>query len=68
MEIFAFFGSLIGLLFTLAYVTFAVVAIFSILGSTKYTGGLKALWVLAVIAFPFLGSLIWFLVGRNSHG
>lgn len=55
-------------LISIAYVAFAIAAIISILRSTNYTSGLKALWALAVIAFPFLGSLIWFLVGRNSGG
>ena len=68
MEIIGVMGALVSVLISIAYVAFAVAAIISILRSTNYTGGLKALWVLAVIAFPFLGSLIWFLVGRNSRG
>lgn len=68
MEIFAVLGALVSFLISIAYVVFAIAAIISILRSTNYTGGLKALWILAVIAFPFLGSLIWFLVGRNSRG
>ncbi|WP_150460364.1 PLDc N-terminal domain-containing protein [Nesterenkonia ebinurensis] len=65
MEIFAV---LVSALIGLAYIAFAIAAILSILNSRSYTSGLKALWVLAVLAFPFLGSLVWFLVGRNSSG
>lgn len=58
----------IGLLFTIAYIALAIAAIVSILNSRSYTSGLKALWILAVLAFPLVGSLVWFIVGRNSHG
>lgn len=63
---FDFIGVIIGGIFSLAYIALAIAAIVSILGSSKYTSGLKALWVLGVLAFPFLGSLAWFIVGRNS--
>lgn len=58
------FGFLIGI----GYLVLVIAAIISIINSTNYTSGLKALWVLAVLAFPFLGSVIWFVVGRNSRG
>lgn len=58
----------LGVLISGAYMAFVVLALVSIVRSTNYTAGLKALWFLAVIAFPFLGSLLWFLVGRNSSG
>lgn len=61
-------GMWFGVIIMLAYVGFAIAAIVSILNSRAYTSGLKALWVLAVLAFPFLGSLVWFLIGRNSSG
>lgn len=61
-------GAVFGLIILVAYFVFAVAAIISIFNSRNYTSGLKALWVLAVLAFPFLGSLIWFLVGRKSSG
>lgn len=58
------FGFLIGI----GYLVLVIAAIISIINSTNYTSGLKALWVLAVLAFPFLGSVIWFAVGRHSRG
>lgn len=52
----------------IAYIVLVVAALGSIIGSRNYTPGLKALWALAVFAFPILGSIVWFLVGRDSHG
>ncbi|OZD12089.1 MULTISPECIES: PLD nuclease N-terminal domain-containing protein [Nocardiaceae] len=43
-----------------------VAALVSIVRSRSYTSSGKALWVLAVFAFPFLGPLVWFVWGRNS--
>lgn len=62
------FGMFLPVLFGLAVVVFAVAAIVSIVNSRGYTAGIKALWVLAVIAFPVVGSLVWFIIGRRSHG
>jgi hypothetical protein len=28
----------------------------------------KAVWVVAILVFPFLGSVLWFLLGRNRSG
>ena len=38
----------------------------TILRSRKLTGIGKVAWVIAVLAFPFLGSLAWFVVGRQG--
>lgn len=60
-------GALFSGLLTLAYIALAIAAIVSIINSRSYTSGLKALWVLAVLAFPLVGSLVWFFVGRTSR-
>lgn len=52
----------------LAWLALIITAFVSIAQSRSYSSGIKALWVLAVLAFPFLGPLAWFLIGRHSHG
>ncbi|EHS2295545.1 PLDc_N domain-containing protein [Enterococcus faecalis] len=42
-----------------------VCATVSILSSNK-DGGTKALWFLACISFPYLGSILWFSVGKKQ--
>lgn len=58
------------LLFILAifigYIALAVTAVVSIAGSYRLTGGGKALWIVMIIAFPFLGSIVWFIWGRKT--
>lgn len=43
-----------------------IAALISVLSSQVLTGGGKALWVLVVFAFPFLGPLGWFIWGRKQ--
>jgi 4-amino-4-deoxy-L-arabinose transferase-like glycosyltransferase len=50
----------------LAYVVFFLTALFSILGS-RQSGGMKLVWVVFAFCAPFLGPLLWFLVGRNDR-
>lgn len=50
----------------IAYLAFVIGALVSIIGSNRYTTGTKALWVLAVIIAPFIGSIIWFIWGRRG--
>ncbi|MEP5760850.1 MAG: PLD nuclease N-terminal domain-containing protein [Litoreibacter sp.] len=40
-------------------------AIVSILNS-KETSGLKAIWIVVVIAFPTVGFIVWYLAGPKS--
>jgi hypothetical protein len=49
----------------LGFLIFAGCALVSILGSGRYSSLGKLLWILAVFAFPFLGSLAWFTIGRK---
>ncbi|MGC0249441.1 PLD nuclease N-terminal domain-containing protein [Pseudactinotalea sp. Z1748] len=60
-------GGLVVVVFGLAWLALIVAALMSIAQSRNYTSGLKALWMLAVFALPFLGTLAWFLIGRHSH-
>ena len=46
-------------------VIFFVTALISILGS-GLTGGMKLVWVVFAFCAPFLGPLLWFLVGRKQ--
>ncbi|MGC0143693.1 PLDc N-terminal domain-containing protein [Pseudactinotalea sp. Z1732] len=61
-------GGLVVVVFALAWLALIVAALMSIAQSRNYTSGIKALWVLAVFALPFLGPLAWFLIGRHSYG
>ncbi|WP_394938243.1 PLD nuclease N-terminal domain-containing protein [Psychromicrobium sp. YIM B11713] len=54
------------LAFCLGLVIFFISALISVLGSSNLTAGGKALWILVVFAFPFLGPLGWFIWGRQK--
>ncbi|HEY2059886.1 MAG TPA: PLD nuclease N-terminal domain-containing protein [Amycolatopsis sp.] len=47
-------------------VVFFIAALVSILGS-GLTGGMKLVWVVFAFCAPFLGPLLWFLVGRKQN-
>ncbi|MET7993346.1 PLD nuclease N-terminal domain-containing protein [Amycolatopsis sp. NPDC005232] len=46
-------------------VVFFLAALVSVLGS-PLSGGMKLVWVVFAFCAPFLGPLLWFLVGRRS--
>lgn len=43
----------------------AVIAIISVVKSSR-TGGKKALWIIAILVFPFIGSIVYFVVGNKK--
>jgi cation transporter-like permease len=45
---------------------FFIAALVSIVGS-GLTGGMKLVWVVFAFCAPFLGPLLWFLVGRKQN-
>ncbi|GAA2818975.1 PLD nuclease N-terminal domain-containing protein [Saccharopolyspora taberi] len=49
----------------LAYAVLFIGALISILTSS-HSGGMKLAWVVFAFVAPFLGSLLWFLVGRGD--
>ncbi|GAB3157896.1 hypothetical protein GCM10027258_67840 [Amycolatopsis stemonae] len=49
----------------LAFAGLFLAALVSILGS-RLTGGMKLVWVIFAFCAPFLGSLLWFVVGRRD--
>ncbi|MGW7680347.1 PLDc N-terminal domain-containing protein [Kribbella sp. NPDC054772] len=56
---------LVGIL--IAYVLLVVGAFFSALFSSA-TAGMKLVWIVFIVMAPFIGSLLWFMVGkRNSQ-
>jgi hypothetical protein len=57
---------LVGLI-VLAYVVFFLGALISILGS-RQGGGMKLVWIIFAFCAPFLGPLLWFLIGRRTAG
>jgi hypothetical protein len=44
-----------------------IAALITILGSKRYTGGGKFLWLIVVFFAPLLGPIGWFLAGRNAQ-
>ncbi|MGW4484956.1 PLD nuclease N-terminal domain-containing protein [Amycolatopsis sp. NPDC004368] len=56
-------GGIIALI--LIPVVFFLGALISVLGS-PLGGGMKLVWIVFAFCAPFLGPLLWFLVGRRS--
>ncbi|MEU5547915.1 PLD nuclease N-terminal domain-containing protein [Streptomyces sioyaensis] len=50
---------------TLAYVGLFVSALISIIRSAL-SGGMKLIWVVFAFIAPFIGSSLWFLIGRRD--
>lgn len=51
----------------LAWLFFFLGALFGAIGS-RYSGGMKLVWCVLILVAPFIGSLLWYLIGRpNSH-
>ncbi|TVT22323.1 PLDc_N domain-containing protein [Amycolatopsis acidiphila] len=48
-----------------AFVLLVVGAVVSVLRS-RLTPGMKLVWVVFVFIAPFIGSLLWFLIGRKQ--
>ena len=62
------FGALgaTGLFILLAcYALLVIGAFFSALFSPQ-SGGMKLVWIIFIFIAPFLGSLLWFLVGKRN--
>ncbi|MFY7064626.1 PLDc N-terminal domain-containing protein [Nocardiopsis changdeensis] len=60
----AAFGLTAALLVAAAAVVFVVAAVISIIAS-RTDGGMKLVWLVLVVVAPFIGSALWFLVGRR---
>ncbi len=59
-------GILITLLVILFIFLLPLLALISALTS-DFPGNEKILWVLIIIVLPFLGSVLYFLIGRNQR-
>jgi hypothetical protein len=68
MTILFLFGA--GILLTLFIIFFIILlpllALFSVLTS-EFEGNDKIIWVLVIIFLPFLGSVLYFLIGRDRR-
>ena len=60
-----------GLLLTLFVILFIIllplVALISVLINDFLPGNEKLIWVLLIIFLPFLGSVLYFVIGRNRR-
>jgi hypothetical protein len=56
-----------GVVFAIAvgFALLFVAALVSVLRS-RQSGGMKLVWVVFAFCAPFLGSLLWFVIGRRS--
>lgn len=53
-------------LVALAVLSFALAAVVSIARTRDVTGFRALLWIVAVLALPVVGGILWFAVGRQS--
>jgi len=58
-------GAAAAMAITVAYGLLVLGALISILRS-RLEGGMKLVWCVFVFIAPFLGSLLWFFVGKRS--
>ena len=54
------------ILLTLVILVLWIAAIVSIVKHPHASTTAKVVWILVVLVFPFLGSLIWFVTGRRA--
>ncbi|MDI9893763.1 PLD nuclease N-terminal domain-containing protein [Rhodococcus sp. IEGM 1381] len=59
-------GLVIALVLTFGALFLFIAALISIIRSPNYTAAGRAVWIFVVLAFPFLGALVWFVWGRKS--
>ncbi len=52
---------------TIAALILWIAAIVSVLRTSRLTGGGKLLWIAVILAYPFLGSIGWFIAGRKAR-
>jgi Phospholipase_D-nuclease N-terminal len=65
MELFAGLGIIIGAFIFLSICFLWVIALIDILRS-DFRGNDKVVWVLVVVFFPLLGSILYFIIGRSK--
>ena len=64
--LFLFGGGLIVTVLVVMFIfLFPLIALISVL-TNEFKGNEKILWVLMIIFLPFLGSLLYFLIGRGQ--
>ncbi|EAR24970.1 hypothetical protein A20C1_06801 [marine actinobacterium PHSC20C1] len=56
---------ILGAVAIVAYFALIITALAQVFRSTMPTNT-KLLWLIVILIAPFIGSLIWFAVGRNS--
>ncbi|MGV8857878.1 PLDc N-terminal domain-containing protein [Rhodoglobus sp.] len=65
MTDFSLLWGIIPILAVVAYLALIVIALMQVFNSTMPTNT-KLLWLIVILVAPFIGSLIWFAIGRNS--
>ena len=54
------------ILITLLILVLWIAAIVSIAKHPDASSTAKVVWIIIVVVFPFLGSLVWFVTGRSA--
>jgi hypothetical protein len=65
MSDFSILWGILPILAVVAYLALIIMALMQVFNSTMPTNT-KLLWLIVILIAPFIGSLIWFAVGRNS--
>jgi len=60
-------GALLLGVIVLALLALFIAALVSILRTPRLSGGGKLLWIVIVLVFPLLGSIVWFAFGRRTN-
>ena len=58
---------LIWTIFTLAIIGFWIIAMADVLRHDFRGNNEKLIWILTVIFMPFLGTILYFIIGRNNR-
>ena len=55
------------LFFSIFSIIFFLIALINILKSNFKQSSDKAIWLIVILLLPFLGSLLYFIIGRNQR-
>lgn len=67
MEISFLVSGLIVVIAVVAYLTLAILALTQIARTDFTDASTRVLWILVVLIAPFIGSIVWFAVGRPAR-
>lgn len=54
----------LGVVLTLTVIAFIVIAVVQVIREPRLSLALRLFWVVVIIAFPIVGTLVWFAFGK----